>query len=278
MLIVCIGPDNYRALAKAQELEKAFIEKHDPSAVSVEHLVEGAGMIEAIIERVNTASLFSPRRFIRVSDLLSSCAKAKQKALVQALGKDAERIIVVTVEREAPTETVMSVFAEVPKYVRYDFSALSGKDFLAWANQCAETLGIVDKAVVQRLAQYADGDAWLVANELQKIAAGGEQHLTEQNVQQGIFQYSDAYLSEAKDRYTFLLDDEAVRQSLTMFLSQARAALRVRDGSTSGLHPYVVKKMQKAYPHLEEKHAQTLLTLFLQRAGYGVDQEVAALL
>ena len=278
MFIICTGADTFRALAKAQELERAFIEKHDPSGISVERLQEGNGAADAIIERVNTVSLFTPKRFIRVADVLDSCPKAKQKSLVQALGRDPEHVIVVSIEHEVPSAALLNLCSDIPKFIRYDFPLQTGREFLGWAQQHAETLGIQDKESTAQIARNADGDAWMVANELVKVAAGGMSTLTPSEISQGIFEYADAYLRGEKDQYAFLRDEEITRQALTMFLSQTRSALRVRDGATSGLHPYVVKKMQRRYSDLEMKHLHTLLSLFLQRASYGTDVESAVLL
>lgn len=278
MFILCTGADTFRSLAKAQELEKAFIEKHDRSGVSVERLDEGAATVEAIMERVNTVSLFTPKRFLRVSDLVDVCPKAKQKALVQALSREPDNIIVVSIEHETPSPAALELFSSIPKFIRYDFPLQTGKEFAAWAQQWAKSLGVQDMTRVTELARRAEGDSWMVANELVKLAAGGQSDLVATESTRGIFDYADAYLAAGRDQYTFLLNEEISKQSLSMFLSQARSALRVRDGATSGLHPYVIKKMQRAYPHLEEKQLRTLLALYLQRASFGNDQESATIL
>lgn len=278
MLILCIGPDQYRALAKAQELERAFIEKHDPSGLSVERLDEGSDAVDQIIERVNTVSLFTPRRFIRVSNLVDRCPKAKQKALIQALGKDPERVIVVSVERDPPTPPLAALFGEVPKFLRYDFPTLSSKEFLAWVEQRAVQYEIRNMSHIQRIAQEADGDCWYASNELIKLAMGDDASLSSSTAKgRDIFQYAEVFLASGKQGRGFLLDDDVLAQAMTVFLSQSRAALRVRDQATSGLHPYLVKKLQKQIPSLEEKHAAMLLALFLQRAGYGDESEVVSL-
>lgn len=278
MLILCVGPDSFRALQKAQELEKAFIEKYDPRGLSVEQLEEGAGSIDAVIERVNTVSLFSPRRYIRVSGLIHSCPKTKQQALIHALGKDPERVIVVSVEREMPSATLASIFSVVPKFLRYDFPVLSGPEFQKWVHLMALRLGIDHPQLVARLSQEADGDCWLVTNELIKISVGGERERIETVDSRGIFQHTEEYLTDSPFGRRLLLDEDALSQVLATMHTQTRAALRVRDGSTTGLHPYTVKKMQHHYSGLEEKHAHALIALFMQRAGYGVDTETVCLL
>ena len=173
MLILCIGPDTFRALEKARELEQAFCAKFDTAGTSVERLGSGSTVVDQIIERVNTLSLFTPRRFIRVADLVKTCPKAKQPALVRALLQDPENAIVVSVEAEVPNEVAMKAFAEVPKFVRYDFPIQVGSGFSTWVVTIAEKLGVKDKNAARQIAEVAEGDSWLAWNELLKLAAGG---------------------------------------------------------------------------------------------------------
>ena len=93
MLLVCIGPDTFRAQAKARELENAFRQKYDLDGSSIERISPGKDGVDEVIERANTVSLFCPRRFMRTANLLMDCPKAKQTALVQSLTKDPENVI-----------------------------------------------------------------------------------------------------------------------------------------------------------------------------------------
>src|SRR5690349_2995349 len=51
MLIVCHGPDTFRALQKARELELAFKQKYDAHGLSVERLASGKDAVTEIASR-----------------------------------------------------------------------------------------------------------------------------------------------------------------------------------------------------------------------------------
>ncbi|MDO8583765.1 MAG: hypothetical protein Q7R83_01150 [bacterium] len=277
MLLVCTGPDTFRAQKKARELEQAFREKYDLQGSSMERLLPGKDGVDEVIERANTVSLFSPRRFMRAASLLSECPKGKQAALIQALSKDPENIIVVDIEEDVPTDTVWKTFSGIEKIIKYSFPLLHGAEFLSWAVEAAATLKVADLAVVRALATDHDGDNWYVWNELMKIAAGGTWERSETTQEQTIYQVADAYVRQQKRWTSVLLDQDLLAQAMTTFVSQSRAALRVRDRATNGMHPFLQKKMA-GISAPEIVFGPALLTLLSQRAGLGNELDVSPLL
>ena len=69
MLLLCTGPDTYRAQQKAHDLERAFIEKYDKQALSVDHLDAGKDAIDEVLRKADSVSLFNPRRFLRIDPI-----------------------------------------------------------------------------------------------------------------------------------------------------------------------------------------------------------------
>lgn len=277
MLILCIGPDTFRAHRRAMELEKAFREKHDPAGSSVERIWPGKTAVDEVIERVNTVSLFSPRRFLRTSDLLSDCPKAKLAALVQALNRDAEHVIVVDVESEPLSSAVMSTIAGGEKIIKYEYPLQEGTGFRTWVEQIAKELGVSDEKSVRRLAETADGDPWLVWNELLKLKAGGQSDVASPLPEGSPYDAADAWLRGQSELLSGKSDAGA--ELISVFLNQARAALRVRDGAIEGIHPFVVKKLKNNKISEPEAHlARALLSLFAQRNGLAAEDEPATLL
>jgi len=281
MLILCIGPDTFRAQEKARELEVAFRQKFDLGGSSMERLSTGKDAVKQVLERSNTASLFSPRRMMRTSDLLLECPKSSHHPLIQALTKDPENIIIISVESERSPETTMKAFANVPKLVKYEFPVQKGADFGKWVADRAMILGYQDEKRVAQLAATCDGDSWLAWNELLKLAAGSTENLR-RIVMPKIYDYAEWYVKGGDRRYLFLDGRESESSDvLTVFLSQIRAALRVRDNDTEGLHPFVVKKMQSLAHQkkdLEETMSVILQAYLSQRIGYGSEDEIAAIL
>lgn len=280
MLILCIGPDTFRAQEKARELEAAFKQKFDLGGLSMERLATGKDAAKQILERANTASLFSPRRLMRTGDLVSECPKAFQTPLLQALTRDAENIIVISVENEQPAVSILKLFSQVPKFFKFEFPLQHGPAFNRWLTGKADNLGVKNQTQVSRLAEYCDGDSWLAWNELVKLAAGSAEDL-KTTLTPTIFELAEKYLMGNDDQRAFLGDREAVQEALTVFLSQARAALRVRDRDMEGLHPFLIRKMQSLNTNkinLEQIFATLLMTLLAQRTGYGSEEEILAML
>ncbi|MBM3204572.1 hypothetical protein FJZ48_01155 [Candidatus Uhrbacteria bacterium] len=279
MLLLCIGPDTFRAQEKARELENAFKQKYDPSGSSVERIMPGKDAVDEIAQRANTVSLFSPRRFLRTSNLLTDGAKSKQAVLVQALSKDPENIIVVSVESEPPSTAIEKALAQVPKIIKYEFPAQQGAGFFRWASEIAGRLGIQDQTAIHRIAEATDGDSWFAWNELLKLAAGGAHTAEKTEFSPSIYTYTEQYLQNQDGWKDALQDADLASQLLNTLLSQARAALRVRDGAIDGLHPYVVKKWRNNKIISHERYlAIALRALFMQRAGFSDDQEATTIL
>lgn len=278
MLILCCGPDTYRAMQRARELEAAFRAKHDPSGSSIERLEPGRATADAVIERSLAVSLFSPMRFIRADGLVERCPKAKAKPLALALTKDSERVIVVSIEQEKPSATALKPFASVPKLIVTEYPLRSGKAFAQWVVQAGATLGVTDATMLARLADACDGDAWLASNELMKLAAGGDSDAV--RVQEtSAYEIADAFLLNEPDRYRALASHgPSDRVSYPLF-QQAVAALRVHSGDVQGLPPFVVSKLRRS----DERRAAsvagaTTLTILLARSGLAEADELDTLL
>jgi hypothetical protein len=279
MLLLCIGPDTFRAQAKAQELERAFREKYDPDGSSVEILSAGKEAWAEIMERINTPSLFSPRRFLRTRDLIGNLTKTQIESLARALSNDAERVIVVSIESDPLSAKSTEALAKVPKVICYDFPLLKGEEFRSWLDSIAKTLAISNEAAIRQIAEAADGDGWLAWNELLKVAAGGQTFLAPMLEDKSVFEAADLFLRDVKS-FAYLSESDASFSAIApAFLSQTRAAIRVRDGATDGLHPYVVKKLQRIPPSpLEPTLAALIKAMISQRSGLGTDSDVLPIL
>jgi hypothetical protein len=273
MLILCIGPDTFRAQRKANELEKAFREKYDVAGSSVERLPLGKAAADEIVERAHTMSLFTPRRFLRTANLLNELPAAKIKNVTRALSGDQESTIVVSIEEEMPKAKILEELKEI-KIIKYDFTEERGARFSALVEEWANELMIKDQALIKRVAEVAEGDSWLAWGELSKIAAGGTSELALPSYKRTMFDFADAFLRQESNRYNVLEDQEDSHAFLATFLSGARSFLRARDRATEGLHPYVVKKMMSLRAvQVERALGKALLGHQAVRSGLGSDGE-----
>ncbi len=280
MLIVCSGPDTFRALEKALELELAFKQKYDAHGLSVERLSSGKDAVAEIASRAGSINLFAPRRFVRTANLLSDANKAQRVTLSKVLAGDQDGFIVLTLEEESPTGAVLKELGTGVKVIKYDFPYMSSRDFFAWATQTAAKMGLQDVHAVREIAEAAEGDSWSCYFELMKRAASSEATLANRESGEGtIFAFADAYLRREQGWRHVGEQADVSKQVLTTFLTQVRAAVRVRDGAEQGLHPFVAKKLRgQRFQDSDELFARVVEGFFVQRSGFGDDKDVLAVL
>lgn len=277
MLILCCGPDTFRATQRVKELEDAFRAKHDPSGTSIERFPSGKSSVDEIIERSLTVSLFSPMRFLRADGLIEHCSSAKAKALAGALTRDPDRVIVVSIEQEKPTNADLKAFADVPKLILNEYPLLRGAAFETWVVQTGETLGIHDLEGLKSLARECDGDSWLASNELLKMAAGGTSSVVKEGSLSG-YEYADRFLTPDSRRYNLLSSEDRDQIAYPLF-QQSIAALRVKDGDSQGLPPFVISKMRSVdRDRAARVMATSILLLSLSRAGFADSHEALGIL
>ncbi len=280
MLLLCTGPDTFRAQERAHELLSHFVQKYDAAQTSVERLEgTGAEVVERLIERINTASLFSPRRFLLTRNLLTACPKAKQVMLAQVLSRNPDDAIVVSIEEEPPAEAILRVFSGIPKFTRYDFPFLQGASFITLLQQLSQRLAFQDEAVIKQIAEQTEGDTWAAWNELVKASAGGLIAAGEEK-EFSVYDLADAFLQARPTWRADLARASQTPQAMQAFLSQIRAWLRVRDGAAQTLPSFIVRKLQswRLDERTEERFARVLLYYFLQRSGLATDEEAQLLL
>ena len=277
MLIICSGPDTYRAMRKAQELESAFRTKYDPAGAGIERYAAAKDGITAIVEKSGTISLFSPRRFLRIRGLFDDLPKAMQKPLAAALEKDPEHTIVVTVEQEPPGKTALSPFKDV-KVISYDHEELQGKAWEEWVANEAGKVGVQNPDWIRSLARSCAGDSWLAISELQKASAAGPNPLSTLPGDLGAFERADRYLLNRRDRFQDLSKDEATEGMNNILLSSFRSAVRVHDGAFEGVHPYVRQKLSRMNASdWETGLAATLVAFMSSRTGLSREPESSTL-
>jgi len=279
MLILCSGPDTFHATKKALELEQVFKKKYDADGNSVECLY-GKDAPDQLLQKINTVSLFSPRRFLRTRNLIQDGTRAKLAHIARALIKEPENIIVVSVEEKPPAASTLNLFTDQGvKLVSYDSPALKNPAFTQAISSLAKELQIQDQAFVRKIASVHEGDTWAAWGALLQAAAGASIDELLQKDGASAFDRADLFLTGDEHRYDALVDIAKAKEIINILLSQSRSALRVRDGSGQGIHPFVQKKLARIKLQDTEKvFGETLLGYMLLRSGWCVDDEAANLL
>ncbi len=279
MIIVCSGPDTFRALRKAQELEAAFRQKYDASGLCVERITSGKEAVTEIAARAGAISLFSSRRFVRTTQVLSEASKAQRATLKKILAGDQEAFILLTIEEEPPSAAVLSELGEA-KVAHYAFPVMESGVFTKWALEEAKRLGLQDEKAVRVIAEATSGDSWACFFELMKRAACGTSEISSAgDDEKSVFAFADAYARGQTSWFRVMEDPSLSKQALMAFLSQTRAAVRVRDGVTEGIHPFVARKLRgQALEKADEALARAVEGFFMQRSGYADEKEALGVL
>lgn len=280
MFILCVGPDTFRAQERVRELTMHFVQKHDAEQVSVERLEEsGLALVDQLIERMHTPSLFTPRRFLKTQNLLADCPKTKYQALHQALVRSTDSTIIVDREDEPPTDVLFQAIIGQEKITRYDYPLLSGKAYTAFLQQLGVRLGYEDQEMIEKIAVETQGDSWAAWNELIKCSAGGAQG-AQGTEHVSVYELADAFLQARPHWRTELEKVAQTTQAMQAFLGQVRALLRVRDGAAQTLPSFIVRKLQALHidARTEERFARIILYYLLQRSGYGNEEESTMIL
>ncbi len=277
MIIFLYGADTFRARRLLQEMKAKFIKDVDSEANSL-GLVDGqTATTQEISEKINTGSLFVKKRLIVVENIFKNKKAKTFPELLDYLKKlppeDDNVIIFIDEEldsRERPLKAEakkLFAFLSRQKYVQ-EFKLLSGAQLLAFIKKEAAAYGkSVGVNAASQLINLSNGDLWLIASELKKLAffvsgqtisEGDVRELCNGQANEDIFALTDAWGNKNKalaiklleEQYAAGLSDEYIISMLvrqTKILLQVKAALDQKIDSTKiagllKLHPFVVKK------------------------------------
>ena len=275
MLIVCAGPDSFQAVRKAQDLERAFREKYDPTGLAVDRLTDQS--LE-IIATSQSGGLFSRKRFLRCTELISSWKKADWEKAPQVFARNQEDVIVVTVEEELSEKDAERI-QTWPKSLVYRFPALVGPAFMRFAEELAKQQQIPWAQELQQFAGRIEGDSWTFWNALPRWKATGSlPNMTDEETSP--FVLAERYLREERGATIFRGMDEPMQG---LFLQQARQVLRLLGGEPDARMPaFAQRKWQRLSERdkqrLLERYGALLTSLVTTRRGLATEDEEALLL
>lgn len=257
-------------------------------------------------EILRSDSLFSSKKLCVIYDLIGNI-DADFKEKFQKERKDIlenTENVVVFFESQMPrkNDAVLTYLQKIGE--AKECKQLSGVSLEKWiVSELKEMGATAEPMAIKFLAANCGHDAWLLYNELQKLAAykNGKlialedcQKMVKTNVQLNIFQTMDALLGGDKAQAISLLrrhlkNGESPQAMLGMIASQIRNVLVIKDLQERGLssreavselkmHPFVVQKAsQKAHeyslPQLKDIYKK-LLDLDIQSKTGRMDPEL----
>lgn len=250
MLLVCTGPDTFQALRKAQELERAYREKYDPSGLSVERLTVTAKSLETVAERVGTMGLFAQRRCLRATGLVASWKKADWERAGKVFQRDPEQSIVISLEEELAPDAERTI-STWERSRAYRHPVLAGADFQRFAGQLAQEQGLEFDPKLQRFAQQLEGDSWAFWNALPRWKATKTLPDLASIEASPFLKSEDVLLGTDAAAVSVFAEDEDL---LPLILQQARQGLRVVAQQPDPRMPaFAQKKWQRLTPERQAR-------------------------
>jgi len=275
VLLICSGPDTWRARQKARELLDAFKAKHDKTGFSTEVIIgEDLGYVLSLI---GTPSIFCPKRLIRFDGLLDGVKTSELRMLAKRLKEDGDNNIILTVEEEPPTEKILTELKEI-KVFQYPFPLTEGLKFVQWCQDQAKAMD-VGKAKATEAANRCQGDSWMAMNELAKLSANENAPWAELEYESGsVYEVIDAYFMNKAD-WREQVRSRSDEQISSVVMNQAKSAIKVKDNAPMKIPYFAVKKMQNYVKTRVAKSVYSgIAALVGSRSGLMVQDEVDSLL
>lgn len=273
MIIVCSGPDTYRAREKTRELVEAFRKKHDPSGLSTE-LAEGITDLKALLSRLSTASIFTRKKMVRADGCLKKLKPAEIKILVSSVKHDSENTILLSLEEKIDPKAMDELKKE--SFFHYDFKTLGGDKFVKWLIERAATFNL-DRESISRIAAYTDGDAWYAINEMMKNAVLKQDAGQRIGNNESEFQIADSFLLGVGYRRKIYENENY--GIFGLIYKQLITHIKVNSGQTAGVLPFLVRKMRQIKnSNANQACKKIILALVLSRSGLAKENELDSLL
>jgi DNA polymerase III delta subunit len=167
MTILLHGPDDYRRVLRQQALAAQFAEKYgEIGQQSFDASDEDE--LRAFSEALRATSLFSPRRFV----LLTNALEAPNAILKDALARTADsKTLHCVLSDPAKTITKAQAFLTKPPIKIEPFQYLEGAAWLKFIATIAEREGVtLSKDLTSKLADIYSGNTWGLVTEIQTLA------------------------------------------------------------------------------------------------------------
>ncbi|MFA6511724.1 MAG: DNA polymerase III subunit delta [Patescibacteria group bacterium] len=279
MILLLTGPDSYRVFERKRQLIEAFRKKYDEHGNNIAVLSGSEATIDEVIGQTRTAGLFTSNRMI----VLDRASKAKAAVLKQLTEFFAhvtlpEEVVLLLVEPELTTEkTKDRIPVGITKYlaaltknksVKHEpFPPFTPRERKIWAKRRLDDADAsCEEAAMIRLLAACGDDTWMLAHELDKLAARAagapitEEMVGEMTVGQldvNIFALTDALGEGRGKRALAILEDHFANGETPAYLfamlgrhvrlllgakamERPTADVLVRD---LGVHPFVARKV-----------------------------------
>lgn len=242
MLVICAGPDGFRARLKYRDLIDAYRKKYDEKGDTVEHLPLD-NLYEAVISRLGNQSLFASKKLLVCEGLMSKLTAKQASNLRDAIYKDGDITVVIDYEEKAPKATAVKSFIEKELFV-YEHEPAKGAELNRIVTDLCKRYRVRSKLVPSLIQRY-QSDLWAIDTALQVMRVNEKEDIFVSDGAQkvdNIYAVADYLLMGKNDwlRYIDAFDPQSI---LSTVLPQMRTWHMVQDGLGKNAHPFVQKKL-----------------------------------
>ncbi|OGN17412.1 MAG: DNA polymerase III subunit delta [Candidatus Yanofskybacteria bacterium RIFCSPHIGHO2_02_FULL_50_12] len=282
MIIFLHGIDGYRLKQARDDLIARYRAKH-PSGLNIS-MIYGAdrGAIDSLEHALKSLSFFKEVRLVVFNNILDADHAAVLGLLERYHKPDDKECVILATHSDPKPVKANALFSHLinPTHLVRHFELLEGAKLAAWLKREAVARGTPFTAGgLSRFLTLAGTEGWNMINNLDKLAnfcvastrpnggpslitATAVEELVRTDVEPNIFEFIDALgRREAEKAYALLYQELARGRDpyyiLSMIAYQFRNMLVVKDSlarttdravvaKKTGLHPFVIRKMQSS--------------------------------
>ncbi len=275
MLIICTGPDTFRARLKFRDLVLAYKNKYDKAGSTVEAL-EPNDLFQQINVRLSSQSLFASKKMLICEGLLQQVTPKQMEKLSQSIRRDGDITVVLDYEEKAPKESLLKSFQDKEMFL-YAHEPAKGAELNKIVADLCGRYGVRSESVPSLIQRY-QSDLWAIDTALQVLRVNEKEGIFESEGAQkvdNIYAVAD-YLLAGKNDWLKYIDTFDPQALLSTALPQMRTWHMVKDGYGKSAHPFVQKKLSgMKINNADEKLLVLLRAMYSSRNSLAGGDEVA---
>lgn len=275
MLIICTGPDTFRARLKFRDLVLAYRNKFDQSGKSIEYFTS-EDLLGHISARLSHQSLFASKRMFVCDGMLEKVTPKQMEKLSQSIRRDGDITVVLDYEEKAPKESLLKSFQDKEMFL-YAHEPAKGAELNKIVVDLCGRYGVRSESVPSLIQRY-QSDLWAIDTALQVMRVNENEGVFESEGAQkvdNIYAAAD-YLLAGKNDWLKYIDTFDPQALLSTALPQMRTWHMVKDGYGKSAHPFVQKKLSSMkIINADEKLLVLLRAMYSSRNSLAGGDEVA---
>lgn len=269
------GEDTFSSRQKLKEIKSRFKNKQGDLNLTI---LDGENLsFSEFQKQIQSLPFLSQKRLVIIKNfLLKNKDQKLSKKLEKLLDKIPEETILFFYEQGLPEKS--ELFNKLNRLKKaQEFPLLRGYKLENWIKEEVENKGgKIEKEAVYLLESIVGSDLWRMENEIEKlvlfVASGKNKEpikkedvafLVKSEIHPSIFALVDALGERDIKKATTLLhqllsEGQSETYILSMIAYQFRNLLLVLDGSTSGLHPFVLEKTKRQLKNFDKKQLKNI--------------------